>query len=256
MSYLDAIILGIVEGITEFLPVSSTGHLILASRVLNIPQTDFVKSFEIAIQFGAIIAVLVLYGHMLITHRQVFTRVAVAFVPTAIIGLLLHGFVKQYLIGSERITLWALLLGGIALIIFEYWHTERHDAHDDLAHIPYKTAALIGVFQSIALVPGVSRSGATIIGGLLLGMRRTAIVEFSFLLAIPTMAAATALDMWKSAGSFTGGEFGLLAAGFLAAAVTAFAAVRWFLQYIRTHSFVPFGVYRIVLALIFFAFFL
>lgn len=254
MNWLHAVILGIVEGISEFLPISSTGHLILAGHFMGLEQTEFLKSFEIAIQAGAILSVIVLYWRRLFVDFEVFKRVSAAFIPTAVLGLVLYKIVKKYLLAGESVVIASLLLGGIFLIVFERLFREKDDAVDDLSRIPYKTAILIGVFQSLAMVPGVSRSAATIVGGMFLGLRRKTIVEFSFLLAIPTMLAATGLDLLKSSHAFTGEEWGLLAIGALVSFVVAIAAIRWLLGYIRTHGFTAFGVYRILLALAFILF--
>ncbi len=191
MDILQAAILGVVEGLTEFLPISSTGHLILASRLLGLEQTEFLKTFEIAIQFGAILSVVALYWRRLLVDPRVMARVAAAFVPTAILGFGLYKIVKKYLLSSETVVLWALVVGGIVLIVFERFHKEKDDHLDDVAAIPFSRCVLLGVFQALAMIPGVSRSGATVIGGLALGLKRRTIVEFSFLLAVPTMAAAT-----------------------------------------------------------------
>jgi undecaprenyl-diphosphatase len=257
MSPFHAIILGIVEGITEFLPISSTGHLILASNVMGLPPTEFLKSFEIAIQLGAILSIVVLYSRDLFVRWEVMKRVAVAFIPTAIIGLALYKVVKSVFLGSETIVLWALLVGGVAIIVFEKWHgrassVEERVSSDEFTSISYKQAALIGVFQALAVVPGVSRAAATIVGGLLLGLKRRTIVEFSFLLAVPTMLAATLLDLYKSASSFASADFGLLAVGFVMSFVIALLVIKWFLRFIQSHTFVGFGWYRIALAVIFF----
>ncbi len=251
MDIFQAAILGIVEGITEFLPISSTGHLILASDLLGLVQTDFQKSFEIVIQLGAILAVVVLYWKSFL-NLEVLKKIIVAFIPTGIIGLLLYKVLKTYLLGNNAVVLWSLLLGGIALIVFELWHREGENAVADVSSISYTQAALIGIFQSIAIIPGVSRSGATIVGGLLLGLKRTLIIEFSFLLAVPTMLAATGLDLLKSGHSFSGTQFVTLGVGFLVTFVVALLSIRWLLSYVRGHSFIPFGVYRIVVAILFF----
>ena len=253
MNFFESVILGAVEGITEFLPISSTGHLILASSLLGIPQSEFLKTFEIVIQLGAILAVVVLYWRAFL-NIEILKRIIVAFIPTGLIGLALYPLIKSYLLGSEAVVLSALLLGGVALILFEWWHREHEEAHEDIATIPYKTAAYLGLFQAIAVVPGVSRSAATILGGLWLGLKRTAIVEFSFLLAVPTMLAASGYDLFKSAGSFSSADFSVLAVGFVVSFLMGLAAIRWLISYVRRHSFSAFGVYRIVLALLFFFF--
>ncbi|MGE5260804.1 MAG: undecaprenyl-diphosphate phosphatase [Actinomycetota bacterium] len=247
MTLLQAIILGVVEGFTEFLPISSTGHLILASRLLGLAQTDFQKSFEISIQLGAILSVIVLYWRKFL-DIQVLTRIITAFIPTGIIGFALYKVVKTYLLDSETIVLWSLFLGGVALIVFELFHQEKDDAVAHVEAIPYSKCAAIGLFQSIAMIPGVSRSGATIIGGLILNLSRSTIVEFSFLLAVPTMLAATLYDLYKNAATFAPQEFGVLAAGFITSFVFALLAVKWLLAYVRTNTFIPFGIYRILVA--------
>ena len=249
---LQAVILGLVEGITEFLPVSSTGHMILAAQLLHVQETDFVKSFEIIIQLGAILAVVILYFKKLFLDLKVFLRVCVAFLPTAVIGLALYKVVKTYLIGNVQVVLWSLLIGGLVLVIFEYARRGKKEAAPiDLSQITYKQAFIIGLFQTLAIIPGVSRSAATIVGGMSLGIARETIVEFSFLLAIPTMAAATGLDLIKSGHSFTHSEVSLLAVGFVVAFVSAVIAVRLLLKFVKGHTFISFGYYRIALAAIF-----
>lgn len=248
MTILQAIILGIVEGVTEFLPISSTGHLILTSKLLGIADSDFLKSFEIAIQFGAILAVVVLYWKRLFSHKETWKKVFVAFLPTAVIGFLLYKILKTYLLSNSLLVVWSLALGGIALIIFELWHVRRSHQTQPLN---YKNSFLTGLAQSLAIIPGVSRSGATIVAGLIMGISREAIVEFSFLLAVPTMAAATAYDLYKSAGSFSFSEFHILAIGFVVSFIVALASIVWLLKFIKNHTFIWFGVYRIIAALAF-----
>ena len=251
MSYLHAAILAVVEGITEFLPVSSTGHLVLASQVLGIAQTDFVKSFEIAIQLGAILAVVLLYLHTLILQKKIFVRLVVAFIPSAVLGAALYNTIKGTLLGNSTVTLWAIFLGGIAIIIFEYWYRVEEHHIEKIEDMSLPRVFAVGIFQSVSMIPGVSRAAATIIGGLFAGLRRRAAVEFSFLLAIPTMLGATVLDIAKSGWQFTPDEYGLLAVGFLGAFVTALIAVKYFLRFIERHTFASFGIYRIALAIVF-----
>lgn len=250
MTIIAVILLSIVEGITEFLPVSSTGHLILASRLLELSQTEFLKSFEIAIQLGAILSVVVLYWRSLLVNIATLKRLVIAFIPTGLIGLVLYKFLKNFLLGNGPVVLWALLVGGVFIIIFELIHKEKSGAIDKTGLISYGQAFLIGIFQSIAIVPGVSRSAATIIGGLALGLKRRTIVEFSFLLAVPTMAAATVLDLTKSAFSFTPEEVKYLLAGFILSFIFALLAIKLFLAFIKNHTFIWFGIYRIILALL------
>lgn len=256
MGFFEAIILGVVEGVTEFLPVSSTGHLILASELLKITQTNFVKSFEIGIQAGAILAVVFLYRKALLTNKEYWIRILSAFLPTAVLGLLFYGFIKEFLLGNDIITVLALFAGGVLLIILEKIYQKEKPSFEKIAQVSLKKAFLIGIFQSVSIIPGVSRSGATIIGGLFLGLKRETAAEFSFLLAVPTMLAATVLDLTKNSTDFTKDEYLLMAIGFAAAFTTASFTIRYFLNYLRKHNFVLFGVYRIVLAILFWLFIL
>jgi undecaprenyl-diphosphatase len=253
MNILDATLLGALEGVTEFLPISSTGHLILASALLNLTQTDFLKSFEIAVQLGAIASVVVLY-YKLFLNIEILKKLFIAFLPTGVIGLLLYKVLKTYLLGNEYIVLATLFVGGIVLIAFELWYKEPADPAGQPQSLTYQHAFALGLFQSIAVIPGVSRSAAVIVGGLWLGFPRRMIVEFSFLLAVPTMLAATGLDLVKSASGFSAGDFWLLAVGFIVAFLVAIVSIKFLLRFIKTHTFVPFGVYRIVAAILFFVF--
>lgn len=250
MTFVQAILLSIVEGVTEFLPISSTGHMILTSSLLHIAETDFIKSFEIIIQLGAILAVLLLYWKKLFANKETFIRVAIAFIPTAIVGIMLYKFIKDVLLGNPWIVVWSLGIGGILLIVLDKFHKEKQQKMT-LLH-----AFFIGCAQSLSVIPGVSRAAATIVGARLLGMRREDAVEFSFLLAIPTMAAATGLDLVKNGKSFTGSQYELLAIGFTGAFITALVTVRWFIGFVKTHTFIPFAVYRILAALTYYFFIL
>lgn len=258
MDLIHAVILGIVEGVTEFLPISSTGHLILASNLLRIPQTEFLKSFEIVIQLGAIFAVVVLYWKDLFVRWNVMKRIVVAFLPTALVGLFLYPVIKSTLLGNTRVVVWSLLLGGVALILFERWQAKYppniRSVVGEIEKISYSQTLFVGVCQSVAVIPGVSRAAATIVGGLFLGLTRRAIVEFSFLLAAPTMLAATVLDLYKSASSFASADFSVLGVGFFVSFVVALFVVRWFIQFVQSHTFTDFGWYRIAIAALFLLF--
>ncbi|HAU07428.1 MAG: Undecaprenyl-diphosphatase [Candidatus Yanofskybacteria bacterium GW2011_GWF1_44_227] len=251
MDYWQSIILGIVEGLTEFLPISSTAHLILGGKILNIVQTEFVKSFEIVIQLGAILAVIWLYWKRIVSSKEIIKRIIVAFLPTAIFGFLLYKIFKGYLMENLAVIVWALILGGILLIVFEYWHKEKADAAENIEDISYKNCFLIGTCQAIAMVPGVSRAGATILGGLFLGIKRKTIVEFSFLLAVPTMLAATGYDLLKTGFTFSADQFGQLSVGLIVSFLVAILAIKFLLRYIQQHDFKLFGLYRIIIGLIF-----
>lgn len=264
MNVLQAIILGIVEGLTEFLPISSTAHLLLVSDLLQIVQTEFAKTFTIVVQLGAILAVVVLYFKRLVTTPEAIKRVIVAFIPTAIVGFALYSVIKNFLFTHAWVSIVALIVGGIIFILFERDYkpstqvaNEAAAAGDDtpllaggISRMSYKTAFIIGLAQSLAVIPGVSRSGATIVAGLMLGMGRAAIVEFSFLLAIPTMLAASSYDLMKSAPSFTADEAQLLLIGFVTAFLAAFFSIKYFIRYVSHNSFAVFGWYRIVFAVV------
>jgi undecaprenyl-diphosphatase len=254
MNYIEALIFAIVEGVSEFLPISSTGHLVLTAKLLNIPQTEFVKSFEIIIQLGAILAVVFLYWKTIFQNKKVWKPLFFAFIPTVVVGGLLYGFIKQVLLGNEYVTLVALLVGGIILIAIEYFFDGKEGKIVDIGAITPTTAMIIGLFQSISIVPGVSRAAATIIGAMLMGTKRKTAVEFSFLLAIPTMFAATGLDLIKSEFAFTPYEYSVLAVGFMGSFFVAILAVKFFIKFIQNHTFIPFGIYRILLAALFFLF--
>lgn len=252
MDFITAFILGIVQGISEFLPISSTGHMILASHLMGLKHTEFLKSFEIAIQVGTILSVVVLYWRSLLVDFEVIKRLVVAFIPTGVLGLTLYKLIKGYLLGSETVVLCSLLIGGIFIVAFEYWYREKEDATSEIREISYKNAVIIGLFQSIAMIPGVSRSASTILGGLWLGLKRKTIVEFTFLLAVPTMLAATCYDLIKSGSQFSFDQIQYLLVGFVTAFVVALLTIKFLLQFIKTHTFIPFGIYRIVLVVFWF----
>ena len=256
MDYAQALILAVVEGLTEFLPVSSTGHLVLTTTLLGIEQTEFVKSFEIIIQLGSILAIIFLYWRTLLLNRSVWKTLFVAFLPTAIIGFTVYRIVKDVLLGNAIVTVIALFLGGIALISIEYFLKKKEGNISDIQKISPKKAMIIGLAQSLAMVPGVSRSAATIIGGTLLGLKRKTAIEFSFLLAVPTMLAATGYDLLKTSFSFTPYEYSVLGVGMIGAFIVAILAVKIFLKYIERHNFIAFGIYRIILSLLFYFFIL
>lgn len=249
MGIFEAIILGILEGLTEFLPISSTGHLILASHLMGIEQTAVHKSFEVSIQLGSICAVIFIYFKKLFTDFNLMKKLAVAFLPTGILGFLFYKQIKA-LFAPETVA-FMLIIGGIVFIVMEYFYKQREHHAKSVDDITYKQAILIGFAQSFSMVPGTSRSGATIIGGLLSGLNRKSAVEFSFLLAVPTMVIATTYDILKNYSSFDASDLSNLVAGFITAFFVAIVAIKWFLKFVSKFSFVPFGIYRIVLGVAF-----
>ncbi|RMH79908.1 MAG: undecaprenyl-diphosphate phosphatase [Acidobacteria bacterium] len=250
MDGLKAFLMGAVEGITEFLPVSSTGHLILTAHIMGIPHTEFTKSFEISIQLGSILAIVFLYWRRFLVDMELWKRIAVAFLPTGLLGFTLYRYIKGYLIGNDLLVVIALSLGGLLLIVADRL-CQRFATLEDGRELSYLRAFVVGLFQSLAMVPGVSRSGSTIVGGMLMGLSRRASAEFSFLLAVPTMLIATTYDFFKSYEQFQPHEWQSLAIGFLTAFVFALLSVKALLSFVSKHSFLPFGIYRILLALLY-----
>ena len=247
MTFFHALLLGIIEGITEFLPISSTAHLSLANHALGIEETEFVKSFDIIIQLGAILSVVVLYWKKF-WNVDVLAKLAVAFVPTGIIGLTVYKAVKGYLLGNVPVMVTTLMLGGVILILFDRRRVPVGE-EIDFSEITYRRALLIGLFQALAMIPGTSRSAATIIGGSLIGISRRTIVEFSFMLAVPTMLAASLYDLLKSHEAIAT-DIPALAVGFVVSFLTAIVAIKGFLAVIKKRSFAAFGAYRIVLGIV------
>lgn len=251
-SPLTAAILGLVEGLTEFLPVSSTGHLIVIGDLLGFGG-GFSKVFEVVIQLGAILAVCWLYRAKLLHVATTLTRepdsrhfvvnVLIAFLPAVVIGFVAHDFIKRVLF-SPLVVAWAFIIGGIAILAVERWRPRATISSTEAMRPP--TALTIGLFQCLAMIPGTSRSGATIVGALLLRVTREAATEFSFFLAIPTMAGATALDLYKARNDLADGQWGLIAIGFVVAFLSALVVVRGLVGFISRHGFAPFAWYRII----------
>lgn len=248
MDFSDALLLGIIEGITEFLPISSTGHLMAAVSALGIPENAFVSTFEIAIQLGAMLAVVAVYPRRLLADRNVILRVAAAFLPTALLGALVYPIVKGVLLSDVRIVAYALILGGIAIIAFERLKIARANIAE-ISALSLPRAAWIGAFQAIAFIPGVSRAAATMMSGMWLGLSRKEAIEFSFFLAVPTMAAATGLDLLKTDAVFGGNELALLAFGSIVAFAVALAAIKLLVRFVEAWTLEPFGYYRIAAGL-------
>ncbi|WP_253403689.1 undecaprenyl-diphosphate phosphatase [Pontibacter sp. HSC-36F09] len=263
MSEWQAIILAIVEGLTEFLPVSSTGHMIIASALMGINELPITKIFAVNIQFGAILSVVVLYWKRFINSFAFYQKLLLAFIPAAVIGFLLNDVIDAML-GSVLITAVMLVAGGVVLLFVDKWF-----AHAQENNITYKNALVIGFFQCIAMIPGVSRSAASIIGGLTQGVNRKAAAEFSFFLAVPTMLAAAGyklvkdllkleisdivtFDLVKIRNSFdviTGDDLRLLLIGNVVAFIVAMIAIRFFINFLTKYGFKMFGYYRIALGI-------
>ncbi len=255
MNLIQTIILSFIEGATEFLPVSSTAHLILFGRFLGLVQSEFIKSFEIIIQLGAILAVVVLYWQRLINNFKVWKSVIAAFIPTALVGFVLYKFIKDILFENYLVILASLLIGGVLLIVIEKLHKPAQGNISTLEDINLKQAMGIGLIQSLSVIPGVSRAAATILGGSALGLSRVTATEFSFILAVPTMMAATGLDILKTRLSFSNDQLLMLGLGFIGSFIFALIFIKWFIKYVSSHNFVWFGVYRIILSIVFFLLF-
>ncbi|NOU16676.1 MAG: undecaprenyl-diphosphate phosphatase [Bacteroidales bacterium] len=250
MTIIQTIILSIIEGLTEFLPVSSTGHMILASSIMKIHDDAFVKTFEIAIQLGAILAIVMLYAKRFFQGFSIYFKLGTAFLPTAIIGFLAYPFIKAYLFNPVIVAV-SLIVGGIVLILIDKRVVNQQSKTDVLESITYKNAFFIGLIQCISMIPGVSRAAATITGGVFNGLNKKQATEFSFLLAVPTMFAATGYDLLKTPIIFSKHEIILLGIGLIVAFITAWIAVKIFLKIVENYGFKHFGYYRIIIGIIF-----
>ncbi len=268
IEYLKVIILGIVEGITEWLPISSTGHLILVDEFMKLNMSDaFKEMFDVLVQLGAILAVVVIYFKKLLPVDMVkkednskkpawnkdklilWCKILVACLPAAIIGLPFNDKIDELFYNAPTVAI-MLIVYGIAFIIVEKLHKGKEFKINDISSITFKTAALIGIFQVLALIPGTSRSGATIVGAMIIGVGRTAAAEFTFYLAIPVMFGASLLKLIKFGFAFTAAEAAALILGMVAAFVVSIIAIRFLMGYIKKHDFTVFGWYRIILGIL------
>ena len=253
MTWFDTIILGIVEGITEFLPISSTGHMIIASSIIGINDDDFTKLFEVCIQLGAILSVVVLYWKRFFdfSRLQLYVKLAVAFIPAGVIGLLFHKKIDA-LLDSSMVVGCSLLIGGIILLFID--SVFKNGSKDKDEAVSYPNAFVIGCFQVLSMIPGTSRSAATIVGGLQQKLTRKMAAEFSFFLAVPTMFAATGLKLFEYYKKVKQGEvpaldhaqISMLLVGNVIAFIVALIAIKSFITYVQKHSFRAFGIYRII----------
>ena len=253
MNIIQTIVLAIVEGLTEFLPISSTGHMILASSIMSIPEDAFVKTFQISIQIGAIMAIVFLYARRFLQGLTIYFKLAIAFIPTGIIGIFAYPFIKTYLFNPITVSI-SLVLGGIVLILIDKKVVSQKSKTEILENISYRNAFLIGLFQSISMVPGVSRAAATIVGGIFNGLDKKQAMEFSFLLAVPTMLVATGYDLYKTPIVFSHHEIVLICIGLVVAFLTAWIAVKVFVRLVENYGFKYFGYYRIIIGILFLIF--
>ncbi|MCJ8140769.1 undecaprenyl-diphosphate phosphatase [Falsirhodobacter halotolerans] len=248
---LEALFLGIVEGLTEFIPVSSTGHLLLIGHFIGFESAG--NTFAVMIQLGAVLAIMTVYAARL-SHvvraaphdpaaRRFLISVLVAFLPAVFIGVLAHDLIKTVLFETPRLIALMLILGGVILLFVDRFAPEPK--HEDAMRLPLSVALRIGFVQCVAMIPGVSRSGATIVGALLMGVGKRAAAEFSFFLSIPTMLGAFTYDLWRNRDVLDAGEAGMIAIGFAAAFVSGLCVVRWLLGYISRHGYAVFGWWRI-----------
>ena len=250
MTLFQSILIALVEGLTEFLPISSTGHMILASTAMGIHEDEFVKTFEVFIQLGAILAIALMYIKRFFRNLTIYFKLITAFLPTAVVGFLAYDYIKAYLFSPIVVSV-SLILGGIILIFIDKKVAAQGSTVLEVEDISYKNAFFIGLCQCLSMVPGTSRAAATIIGGVFNGLDKRQATEFSFLLAVPTMLAAGGYDLLKADLAFTSEQLMLLGIGFVVAFASAWGAVKLFLTYVSTHGFTSFGWYRIGLGIVF-----
>jgi undecaprenyl-diphosphatase len=253
MTLFQSILIAIVEGLTEFLPISSTGHMILASTAMGIHEDEFVKTFEVFIQLGAILAIALMYIKRFFRNLTIYFKLITAFLPTAVVGFLAYDYIKAYLFNPIVVSV-SLILGGIILIFIDKKVAAQGSTVVEVEDISYKNAFFIGLCQCLSMVPGTSRAAATIIGGVFNGLDKRQATEFSFLLAVPTMLAAGGYDLLKTDLAFSSEQLMLLGIGFVVAFASAWGAVKLFLTYVSTHGFKAFGWYRIALGVLFLIF--
>jgi undecaprenyl-diphosphatase len=249
MTIIDSIILGIVEGITEFLPISSTAHMILASTLLGLKQTMQNVAFEVIIQLGATLAIVMIYLDKInFKEIDLWKKIILAFFPLATIGFLLRHQIKELF--TLTTVAWMFIIGGIVFFIVEKIYKEKKVKINKIEKVNYQQALIIGFFQVLALIPGTSRSGATIVGGMLSGLSRKTAADFSFLLAIPTMFAASGYEFVKNISTFKEENFIVLGVGFIVSFISCYIAVKWFLGFVKKYTLIPFGIYRIIIGIL------
>ena len=249
MDIFQAIIIGIIEGFTEFLPISSTGHMIVASEYLGVNQNALTKAYEVIIQFAAIMAVMLIYRDKIsLKEIALWQKLIIAFLPLAIVGFIFKDLIKElFTVNTVAIM---FIIGGLIFLVVEKFYKEEATHIDSLDKVSYKDAFLVGVAQIFSLIPGTSRAGATIIGAMLLKMDRKTSAEFSFLLAIPVMGAVTAYDLLKHYQDFIGADWVPFLIGFIVAFIVAYTTIKLFLVFLQRFTFVSFGIYRIIFGVI------
>lgn len=255
MTYIHVVILGIVEGITEFLPISSTAHLIISSRLLNIPQTEFQKFFEVFIQGGAILAVITVYLNYILKNKQMMKKVIISFIPTAILGVFLYRWIKSLFFESFFLIGGAFLIIGIGFLLVEYFVKKKKlRLFRSIKRLDSKEALVIGLAQSLAVIPGVSRAGIVLMTMMLMGYKRDEAAIYSFLLAVPTILAAGFFDFYKSRGVVFSNFHNLysMILGFAFSFIFAYLSIRWLIGFLQKNNLLLFGFYRIIIAFFFF----
>jgi len=255
MNLFKALILGIVEGITEFLPISSTAHLIIASKLLNISQTEFQKFFEVFIQSGAILAVVFIYIQYILKNPKIIKSVLISFIPTVIVGFLLHKVIKNIFFESFYLIIGSLFSVGLLFIVFEYLvKNKRIVLKKSIIQLTIFDAVVIGMVQSLSVVPGVSRAGAVMLGMMAFGYKREESAVYSFLLAVPTIFAAGAFDLYQSRKIIFSSldNIWILIFGFWISFIFAYISIKWLINYLKKNSLVVFGIYRIIISLLLF----
>ena len=253
MNLIQAVLLGIVEGVTEFLPISSTAHLILTSQFLGLEQTEFLKFFEVFIQMGAVLAVMFLYAKYLLENKNLIKNVLISFIPTALIGLTLYPIIKTVFFSSNLLIAFSLVAIGVVFILLEKKIKNKSLVlSKSLGQMTANEALIVGLFQSLAIMPGVSRAGIVMVALMGMKYKRTEAALYSFLLAVPTIAAASLLDLYKSRDLLLSSQsnVALLVVGFIVSFVTAYVSVRWLISYLQNNSLVNFAYYRFALAII------
>lgn len=251
MNLINAVILGVVEGLTEFLPISSTAHLLIAGKFLHIAQTEFQTFFDVFIQSGAILAVVFLYFFYVLKHKDLLGKIVVSFIPTAIVGLILEKIIKKIFFNSMPLVIVSMFIIGLVFIIFEYFvKKEKIKLTKSIKEMSYKEAFLTGIGQSLAVVPGVSRAGIVMLSMMGQKFKRDESAVYSFLLAVPTILAASALEIVKTDFKILSSQNNLLflAIGFLVSFVTAYLAVKWFIGFLKANSLAVFGIYRVLVS--------